>query len=275
MDTWYGHSYDGINLWLSIDGVNVDNTVILYPDMFGRPVEFDPVSMYLASGVQLTAPHKIALKPGELLVFNPEVLHGTQVNISGETRVALTTRVNPAEPRFSANAAFHMEHWYSSEDVKRRRFSSVKLFSVAEHEGEPSMEPRPRYEDPRTSHVRIDRKLEDAPVPLCSAADLKPGHKMIVDLANAKLLLTRRGAEIRAFRRVCPHLGVDLADGSHDGDNIYCPGHGVAFSLDDGQSKCEAFKLKAFHAYEANGSIFVQRAPAAVNDDVEAEVVNG
>src|SRR5512134_233184 len=42
LDTWYGHSYDGLNLWWSIDGVNVDNTVILYPEMFGRPVAYDP-----------------------------------------------------------------------------------------------------------------------------------------------------------------------------------------------------------------------------------------
>ena len=92
IDTWYGHSYDGINLWLSIEGVHKDNTVILYPEMFGRPMAFNPVNMYIAAGVEISKPHKIELKPGELLVFNPETLHGTQVNISDKTRVALTTR---------------------------------------------------------------------------------------------------------------------------------------------------------------------------------------
>ena len=63
MDTWYGHSYDGINLWWSIDGVNEDNTIILYPEMFGRALKYDPVSMYIAPGVSLPRPHKIAMAP--------------------------------------------------------------------------------------------------------------------------------------------------------------------------------------------------------------------
>jgi hypothetical protein len=46
-----------MNLWWSIDGVNVDNTVILYPDMFGRPLQYDPKSMYLAAGVPVSKPH--------------------------------------------------------------------------------------------------------------------------------------------------------------------------------------------------------------------------
>jgi len=135
IDTWYGHSYDGINLWLAVDGVNVDNTVILYPEMFGRPVSYDPVSMYIAPGIELPPPQKILLAPGELLVFNPECLHATQVNISDETRVALTTRINPAKPRYAADAPFHLEHWYASEDLRRRKFSAIKLFSAARHPG--------------------------------------------------------------------------------------------------------------------------------------------
>jgi nitrite reductase/ring-hydroxylating ferredoxin subunit len=91
---------------------------------------------------------------------------------------------------------------------------------------------------------------------------------MAVDLANVKLLLTRRGTEIRAFRRVCPHLGVDLVNGSHDDNNVYCPGHGIAFSLDDGHSTCEAFRLKAFDAYEEDGAIYVERTSGSSGDEV-------
>jgi nitrite reductase/ring-hydroxylating ferredoxin subunit len=260
IDTWYGHSYDGINLWLSIDGVNVDNTVILYPDMFGRPLAFDPVSMYIAQGVDLCQPLKLELKPGQLLAFNPEMLHGTQVNISDETRVALTTRINPARPRFGADAPFYMEHWYCSEDLRERNFAAVKHFSPAEHQGKPSFVERDRYQGNRTIRLAVAAKLDTAsPVAVCGSEALPAGAKMAVDLPNAKLLLWRDGGSLRAFGRTCPHLGIDIADGFHDDSQVFCPGHGIAYSLRDGTSKCEAFRLRQFEAYEREGTIYVTR----------------
>jgi nitrite reductase/ring-hydroxylating ferredoxin subunit len=262
IDTWYGHSYDGINLWLSIDGVNVDNTVILYPDLFGRPLPFDPVNMYLAPGVELSPPLKIDLKPGELLVFNPETLHATQVNIiSDETRVALTTRINPREPRFSAKAPFHFEHWYSSLDLRRRRFWKMKVFPAANYLGEPSITERVAYRHAsRTVRLKKDRQLEaGTPLAVCSSDTIKAGEKLAIDLANAKLLLFRDGAELRAVSRTCPHLGIDLADGSHDDSQVFCPGHGIAYRWRDGTSTCSVYRLRLFKAFEADGTIYVAR----------------
>jgi nitrite reductase/ring-hydroxylating ferredoxin subunit len=260
IDTWYGHSYDGINLWLSIDGVNVDNTVILYPELFGRPLTFDPVSMYIARGVELPKPYKVELEPGQLLAFNPETLHGTQVNISDETRVALTTRINPAQPRFGPDASSYMEHWYCSEDLRRRKFSAVRRFSSAEHQGKPSFVERERYQGNRTIRMAKSERIEQTtPVAVCPADALRPGAKLAVDFPNAKLLLWRAGNELRAFSRTCPHLGIDIADGYHDETQVFCPGHGIAFALADGRSRCEAFKLRQFEAYEQDGMIYVAR----------------
>jgi nitrite reductase/ring-hydroxylating ferredoxin subunit len=263
LDTWYGHSYDGINLWLSIDGVNADNTVILYPEMFGRPVAFDPVSMYLARGIEVSQPHKIDLHPGELLVFNPEMLHGTQVNISDQTRVALTTRINPAAPRFGAGAPFYMEHWYCSEDLKRRSFSHVRHFAHARHQGTPSIIEREPYQGNKTVRMVRDEAIgPDAPGAVCRADALPAGSKLAVDFRNAKLLLWRDGDELRAFSRRCPHLGVDLADGYHADGKVFCPGHGIAFSLSDGRSKCASFRLQQFRAFEQDDTIYVQQLTA-------------
>jgi nitrite reductase/ring-hydroxylating ferredoxin subunit len=263
IDTWYGHSHDGINLWLSIHGVNKDNTVILYPEMFGRPLAFDPVSMYIAPGIDVSRPHQIELRPGELLVFNPEMLHGTQVNISDETRVALTTRINPARPRFASDAPFHMEHWYCSDDLRRRKFSAVKRFDASLNRGEPSFEQREPYKGNKTVRMKKNGNLNGAsPAPVCSADELRRGEKLAVDWNDAKLLLWRGPDGIRAYSRACPHIGVDLADGYHDEGEIFCPGHGIAYSLGDGRSKCDAFRLKQFNAFEKDGMIYVEQ-PAA------------
>lgn len=263
VDSWYGHSYEGINLWLSIDGVNEDNTVILYPEMFGRPMKFDPVSMYIAKGVELSKPHKVPLEPWQLLVFNPETLHGTQVNISDETRVALTTRINPAEPRFAPDAPFHMEHWYCSLDLQHRKYS-VKLFPASKYQGKPSVVERERYEGKKTVRLRKDEKLGDeAPKVVCRADVLRQGEALAVDFSDARVLLWRDGQEVRAFSRICPHLGIDIADGFHDETQVFCPGHGIAFSLSDGHSKCESFTLRRLHAFEKDSVVYVERAVRA------------
>jgi nitrite reductase/ring-hydroxylating ferredoxin subunit len=260
MDTWYGHSYDGINLWLSIDGVNVDNTVILYPDMFGRPLEFDPVTMYIARGQEICKPLKVEIGAGDLLVFNPEMLHGTQVNISDVTRVALTTRINPGQPRFGVRASAYMEHWYRSEDVERREFSRPRRFPHDKYRGEQSVRARDRYPGNRTMRLAVEGEMAAGrPIPVCSAQALARDLKIAVDIGKHKLIVWRAAGELRAFGRLCPHLGIDLADGYHDERDIYCPGHGIAYSLTDGRSKCAAFGLREYRAFERDGTIYVER----------------
>lgn len=258
IDTWYGHSFDGINLWWSIDGVTVDNTVILYPDMFARPITYDVKSMYLANGQQMSEPHQVDLKPGQLLLFNPEMLHSTQVNISDKTRVALTTRINPHKPKFNAEAPFNFEHWHNSRDLERRRFKALDVFPAGRHRGAPSYEMRPKLERRLTTVLAAAHGFENGPA--CSSADLVAGRKVAVDFTNAKLILWRESSgEIKAYSRLCPHVGVDLADGWHDNVVVNCPGHGLRFSWRDGRSNCDSFKLKVFAAEERDGQVFVSQ----------------
>lgn len=271
IDTWYGHSYDGINLWLSIDGVNEDNTVILYPEMFGRPVDYDPKSMYLAPGIALPRPLKVGLAPGQLLLFNPEMLHGTQVNISDETRVALTTRINPHEPRFNDDAPFNFEHWYSSVDLERREFGRIRLFAANRHRGDPSMRSTAGAIDSRTRRLTLPAAVpKEEEVVLCASDALGDGEMLAVDAPNLKLLLVRTPAGVRGYDRRCPHRGIDVADGYHDAEQLFCPGHGVAFALADGTSKCPAFRLRAFDVIERQGRIVLRVQATSSAEPVEA-----
>jgi nitrite reductase/ring-hydroxylating ferredoxin subunit len=268
IDTWYGHSYDGINLWWSIDGVEEGNCVILYPQMFGFDLPFDPKTMYIKAGIQLPKPQKIAPPPGELLVFNPEILHGTQVNISDSTRVVITTRLNPVTPRFNTKAPFHFEHWYSSEDLANNKLSKISVFPRERYSGVPRVSrPDVSYEksvEPRT----VPGKLSDgAALRVCDSSELSPGQSISVDLDSAKLLVYRDSGGVHAFSRICPHLGMDLRDGCHDGGQVYCPGHGIPFSLQDGSSPCPDFKLRQYHAFEKDGGIHVQKSAAKAAGD--------
>lgn len=258
IDTWYGHSFDGINLWWSIDGVTVDNTVILYPDMFGRPITFNEKSMYLAKGQQVSEPHHVDLKPGQLLLFNPEVLHSTQVNVSDRTRVALTTRINPYRPRFNDEAPFNFEHWHNSRDLERRRFKALDVFPARKHRGSPSHEARPKLDRLKTLTMTAGHGVREGAA--CASADLVAGVKVAVDFTDAKVLLWREpSGEAKAYMRLCPHVGVDLADGWHDGAALHCPGHGLRFSWRDGRSTCESFRLAVFAVEERDGMVFLDR----------------
>jgi nitrite reductase/ring-hydroxylating ferredoxin subunit len=272
IDTWYGHSFDGINLWWSIDGVTVDNTVILYPEMFARPVDYDEKSMYLARGQQVSEPHNVDLKPGQLLLFNPEMLHSTQVNVSDRTRVALTTRVNPHQPKFNDEAPFNFEHWHNSRDLQKRRFKALDVFPAGRHRGAPSYEERPRLERQSTEVLTLAHPM--AAGPACRSGDLKPGVKVAVDFSDAKIILWRdKAGGIKAYSRLCPHVGVDLADGWHDNDVVHCPGHGLRFAWEDGQSNCDSFKLRAYHAEERDGGVYVTRT--ASKETVHPELAAG
>ncbi len=269
IDTWYGHSFDGINLWWSIDGVSVDNTVILYPDMFARPVRYDDKSMYLAKGQQVSEPHQVDLKPGELLLFNPEMLHSTQVNISDTTRVALTTRVNPGRPKFNDEAPFNFEHWHNSRDIAGKRYKALDVFPAKKYPGAPAYEARPALAPIKTRLVSVSRAMAEGPA--CKSTDVTNGEKVAIDFSDARVLLWRdSGGALRAYSRLCPHVGVDLADGWHDGNEVHCPGHGLRFSWKNGQSKCASFRLRAYNVEERNGEVFVRGAQTAEARDALA-----
>jgi nitrite reductase/ring-hydroxylating ferredoxin subunit len=262
IDTWYGHSYDGVNLWWSIDGVEEDNCVILYPELFGQNLPFDPKSMYITPGVQLPKPRKIVPRPGELLVFNPEILHGTQVNISDSTRVVVSTRLNPVTPRFDINAPFHFEHWFSSEDLARNKLSRIHAFPKDQYSGVPRVSKPDEVVKTSPTPLKVSGRISDGvPLRVCDSSALGLGQRLSVELDDAKLLLFRDSEKVHAFSRLCPHLGVDLADGHQEGELAYCPGHGIRFSLLDGSSRCREFKLRQYRATENDGGIHVQRLP--------------
>jgi nitrite reductase/ring-hydroxylating ferredoxin subunit len=263
IDTWYGHSYDGVNLWWSIDGVNDDNTVILYPGMFGYQYPFDPVSMYLAEGVPVTEPHRIRIKPGELLVFNPETLHGTHVNISDDTRIVITTRLNPGQPRFDLKAAWNFEHWYSSDDLEKKKFSSVTVFPAKDNRGTPSFEFKPGKPAPETRIIDVaGTPGSTSDVRICASTEIPDGGKVAVNLGQTKLMVFRVNGAVKAMSRICPHLNFDMIAAYSDQKSLYCPGHGVAFSIADGSSRCSAFALQQYVATERDGSIYLRQAAA-------------
>ena len=149
-------------------------------------------------------------------------------------------------PRFNDDAPFNMEHWYASEDLERRRFGRLRMFPASRFGGKPSIVPRSNVIDSHTVRLTLPEAAGAGETALCASEVLRTGEKLAIDGPGLKMLLVRTTAGIRAYDRRCPHRGIDLCDGHRDADVIFCPGHGVAFSLTDGSSKCAALKLRPY-----------------------------
>ena len=103
--------------------------MIFYPGSFGISYEADPRSLYLAEGFPLPAPRKMALHPGEMLIFNPELLHATHLNTTQHTRIALSARINPRQPRFNPRCFYAREFWHSSLDLEAGKTDTIRQFA--------------------------------------------------------------------------------------------------------------------------------------------------
>jgi nitrite reductase/ring-hydroxylating ferredoxin subunit len=246
-DTWTGHSRHGINLWWAVTDVVEDNAMIFYPTTFGKAYAADPRSLYVASGYGMPKPNKMALHAGELLVFNPEMLHATHLNISGRTRMALSCRINPSEPKFDPECFYAREFWHSSEDIRHGRMDVIRQFKRDEN-----FEQRPQGTVPIPVVRAEHRSLATVPAgdgwQRLALASLDPtAQRQRLQLSDgAQVILFRDGESWRAVQATCPHLDIDLMDGHCEAGELNCPAHGVTFNLADGRSASPLLRLQTY-----------------------------
>ncbi|QIL73222.1 Rieske 2Fe-2S domain-containing protein [Diaphorobacter sp. HDW4B] len=254
-DTWTGHSRDGINLWWAISRVSKENSMIFYPGTFKKSYEVDPRSLYLAQGFPLPAPRKMALHEGEMLIFNPELLHATHLNTTPHTRIALSARINPRQPRFNPNCFYAREFWHSSTDLEAGRTDAIRQFARAEHfeasEKVPAEQPAERR-NLLTLKAELTRNGQDCRLDLSHIPE-SAERILVLTPQGQRVLLLRSDPHWQAVQEVCPHLDISLADGHFDGKNIHCPAHGVSFRTNDGKSACKLLKLQTWKTTEEDG----------------------
>ena len=105
-DTWFGHTFGAINLWWSITGVNKDSGLTLYPRATKLKIKHINEPTYASSNQFLGKPEIIALNDGDLLVFDPEILHATKLNTSKENALGAAEFIKEIQ-EFVANATTH------------------------------------------------------------------------------------------------------------------------------------------------------------------------
>jgi nitrite reductase/ring-hydroxylating ferredoxin subunit len=247
-DTWTGHSRQGVNLWWAISDVVEENSMIFYPSSFGINYQVDPRSLYLAAGHPLPKPKKMALHSGEMLIFNPEILHATHLNTSGLTRIALSARINPSQPKFDPACFYAREFWHSSLDINQGKMDIIRQFKREENLEETPQDNN-AVQATLVKHSLIHTFMGSDGRESIRLDDIdSTSDRHLVELSNGQqVTLFQDGDKWMAIQSTCPHLDTSLLDGYCGATHIYCPAHGVAYNLENGLSSSPLLRLKTYH----------------------------
>jgi len=99
-DTWASLPRNTLNIWLALTEVSAEQTVLIYPDRWHRPVDRQ-TRHDLVSGQDFGAPIVPTLADGDSLLFSADHLHSSAINTTDRTRIAVTFRVAPGPLRYN------------------------------------------------------------------------------------------------------------------------------------------------------------------------------
>jgi len=256
LDSWAGHSKDGRNIWWAIGDVPAEAGMVLYPELAGMDLPVDPRSLYLQSGYALPKPTYVPLDAGDMLVFDPEILHGTHLNLTDKTRVAVSLRLNARQPTFDPDCFYAREFWRRASDIEAGDYSAVYHLKREAHlasAAPPSAAPRPR----RTTLLALQPPDAGGSVLVGDASSVPEGGRLSVQWAGRAAVIVRRNGQLTAFDAACPHYGACLADGAADQGTMYCPACGVGFDVSSGCSATPSLTLRRLAVRESEGTILL------------------
>jgi nitrite reductase/ring-hydroxylating ferredoxin subunit len=254
LDSWLGQPMTSLSVWLAIAGVDRDNSMCLYPETFGARLPLNG-SQFLGSGLCLPRPTRPDIRDGDLFVFSTDILHSSQLNVSDNTRIALTTRIDSGTPTFSNDSLWFVQRWYSADGILNRSWKRT-IVRASEHavarEGD-------GCELAVSRSISVPRPFAGDTEYEIGPSDLIPENgKLAVQFENQRILLVRSGGTISAVSGHCPHEGYRLDEGHFERGVIACPGHGLEFDARSGASALPRYRLATYAVRERSGSIFLR-----------------
>jgi nitrite reductase/ring-hydroxylating ferredoxin subunit len=257
VDSWAGHSKDGVNIWWAISDVPAEAGMVLYPQLAGRNLPCDRRTLYLRAGYPLPKPTFVPLQAGELMVFDPEILHGTHLNLTERTRVAISLRLNPRKPTFDPDCFYAREFWRRASDIESSRYMDVLHLKREDNLAAPG--PAPASDCPlRETAIEVRADPQAPRIAVGASSLVGEGMRLAASVSGQKVLILRIGGRLRAIDASCPHYGVDLADGAADRTTIFCPACAISFDLISGKSLAPSLTLRMVAVEEEHGVIFLR-----------------
>lgn len=257
-DTWFGHTFSALNLWWSITGVTEKTGVTVYKDVNKFELDHDNDPPYVKTEQYLGKPKTISLKDGNLLVFDPEILHATRLNASNQTRIVFSGRINTIKPTFyKKSKASEYPYWIFSKDLEVGNYNKIHTFF---RKNNSIVKPyRKRVGKRKDIVVKINNKfISNSKFKLIEMKKINKNLSYKIKFINTTLCMIFIKNELKIFNIKCPHLQADLSNGYFEKNHVICPGHQLTYNLKNGKSTCKNFKIKLFKTKIENNYLFLQ-----------------
>ncbi len=254
LDSWSGHSKNGRNIWWAIGEVPAEAGMVFYPELAGQPLPLEPKTLYIRAGYPLPKPTYVPLSAGEMLLFDPEILHGTHLNITDETRVAISLRLNASKPRFDPRCFYAREFWHLAGAIESGSYEVLHLKREDNLDNESVDDPIQTPRRPTRIQGAYDENFNTVRCLLNATQNVD--RRIFVDCADDSIMLVKVKNAWKAYDAQCPVNGVDLADGGCDEEKTYCPGCAVGFDLNTGESCLSSLSLPS-HDVQQQGETLV------------------
>lgn len=255
-DSWAGDAEELINIWMALDEVPAAAGITVFPKQFGIDVPHIPVEpFYMTREANVPgSPEVFNLSPGKYVAFASDQLHGTRLNTTELTRVAVTGRISPTPPRYRPEfAATNRDQWLRSSDVDAPDLAFLDIHEAAQRAGQACRPSAPR------EPVQVRAASYTGWNLVCSLEDIPRDQGLAVRIGDRELAVFRTGGEAVALDNVCPHLYYRLANGPQVDGAVICPGHCLSFDLRTGRCRDDATFAVAKHQVRCDGSnVFVK-----------------
>lgn len=238
-DSWLDCPSNGINLWFAVDFIRPGNGLTVFPGDYEGRHNYQH-SGNISDGEKLHKAYSFDLRPGDVVIFHTDHVHGSEVNRLDETRFAISFRMSIEKPEFPN---LHYHHYVYSGWENFPIKTVAQLPAVAQPSYVRSLAARvrnkllpslaPQEPTPNAPEI-IGRK--DGEAIRVSLADVPVGEVRGISAALCVARLSED--EVVAVTRRCPHQGGDLANGWVDDGKVVCPWHNLPFDTSTGRSAC-------------------------------------
>jgi hypothetical protein len=195
-DSWRFHPSNTINVWLALSDVTPLNGMMLVPHSTDYLPKFADNEIVPGCDTYPERQYLTQMSTGDALLFRAELMHGSILNQTENTRFAFSMRCTVEEPDF------HRDFMYNYVRITPT-FSNLTRLKVAARS---SFEPASRDE---------------------SFADFGPQERPLREISreeNGELIVNTPEGE-KTFCARCPHQGVPLRDGRLENGRIVCSQH--------------------------------------------------
>lgn len=295
-DSWLSCPNNGINVWIAMGRVQHGNGLTIFTEDNDRNLSHQP-SGDIADCEWLRKPVTFELAPGDAIIFHTDMLHGSELNRTNETRFVISFRLTFGKPRFPNS---HVQEYVYAKWIGGPLENFALLPSKLQASYVRQILKRNKIIPAQIGHRLAQIFFENSQKQVtkgnaataATTAALESERKDgIIDLELSELPMHRAIAVTRqvcvariseteciAFSRRCPHRGADFANGWMENGEIVCPWHNLHFNAATGESPCTTIpRLKYFACETQEGRVRIdtKRAIAAEKLSFDQPVPDG